>query len=72
EEPRKRKRYVAQPDTDEEDQSEKVSHPPKSSVDTLCEKIRNGDLSNMKKIDFNKFTKEEQNRIEELVYAMMT
>ena len=25
----------------------------------------------MKKIDFNKFTKEEQNRIEESVYAMM-
>ena len=26
----------------------------------------------MKKVDFNKFTKEEQNRIEESVYAMMT
>ena len=25
----------------------------------------------MEKIDFNKFTKEEQNKIEELVYAMM-
>lgn len=72
EEPRKRKRYVAQLNTDEEDKSEKVSHPSKSSVDTLCEKIKNGDLSDMENIDFNKFTKEEQNRIEELVYAMMT
>ena len=62
---------MAQPDTDEEDQSEKVSHPPKSLADNLCEKIRNGDLSDMKKVDFNKFTKEEQNRIEESVYAMM-
>ena len=71
EEPRKRRKYVAQPNTDEEDQSKKVSCPPKSSADTLCEKIRNGDLSDMKKVDFNKFTKEEQDRIEESIYAMM-
>ena len=34
-------------------------------------KIRNGDLSNVKEIYFNKFSKEEQDKIEEYVYAMM-
>ena len=62
---------MAQLDSDEEDQSKKVSHPPKSSADTLCEKIRNGDLSDMKNVDFNKLTKEEQIKIEESIYAMM-
>ena len=70
EEPKKRKRYVAQPDIDEEDQIEEVS-PPKSSIDILCKKIRNGDINEMKKIDYNKFSKEEQNSIEESVYAFM-
>lgn len=59
---------MAQPDTDEEDQFEKVSH---SSVDILCKNIGNGDLRNLNKVDFNKFTKEEHNRIEETVYGMM-
>ena len=54
---------MAQLDIDEEDQSEKVSHPPKSSVDALCQKIRNGDLSNIKEVDFDKFTKEEKEKI---------
>ena len=48
-----------------------VSHPPKYSIDKLCEKIRNGDLSTLKNIDFNKLTKDEQNKVEEFVYNMM-
>ena len=48
-----------------------VSHPPKSPIDILCQKIRNGDLSNVKEIDLNKFSKEEQDKIEEFVYSMM-
>ena len=71
EEPKKKRKFVAQPDSDEEDQSEKVSHPPKPSVDALCQEIRNGDLTKVKEIDFDKFTKEEKEKIEESVYAMM-
>ena len=48
-----------------------VSHPPKSLIDILCRKIRNRDLNNVKEIDFNKFSKEEQDKIEESIYAMM-
>ena len=49
-----------------------VSHPPKSSIDKLCEKIRNGDLNDLKNVDFNKLTKDGQNRVEESIYSMMT
>lgn len=48
-----------------------VCHPPKSTIDKLCVNIRNGDLNDLKNLDFIKLTKEEQNEIEELVYAMM-
>ena len=48
-----------------------VIHPPKSPIDILCQKIRNGDLNNVKEINFNKFSKKEQDKIEESVYAMM-
>ena len=67
EEPKKKRKFVAQPDTDEEDQSEKVIHPPKPSVDALCQEIRNGDLTNVKEIDFDKFTKKEKEKIEESI-----
>ena len=74
----KEKKYVAQPDFDEEktksediSQFEVVSCPPKSSIDKLCTKIRNGDLNNLKNLDFNKLTKDEKNKIEESIYAMM-
>ena len=66
EEPRKRKNYVARLDSDEEmtelddnRQFKVVSHPPKSSVDKLCGNIRNGDLSTLKNINFNKLRKDE-------------
>ena len=74
EEPRKKRKLVVQPDTNEDEdisQFKVVSHPPKSPIDILCQKIRNGDLSNVKEIDFNKFSKEEQDKIEESFYAMM-
>ena len=45
-----------------------VSHPPKSSIDKLFGKTRNGDLKNL---DFNKLTKDEQNKVEEFFYSMM-
>ena len=48
-----------------------VSHPPKSTIDKLCEKIRKLELNDLKALDFNKLNREEQNKIEELVYAMM-
>ena len=69
---------MAQPDSDEEkielddnSQFKVVSHLPKSTIDKLCTKIRNGDLKDLKNLDFNKLNKEEKNKIEEFVYAMM-
>ena len=69
---------MAQPNTDEEEkidsedinQFKVVSHP-KSSIDKLCKNIRNDDLNDLKNVDFNKLTKDEKNRIEESMYAMM-
>ena len=56
EESRKRRKFVAQPDSDEEkieleenNQFKVVSHPPKSSIEKSCAKIRNGDLKDLKK-----------------------
>ena len=48
-----------------------VSHPPKSSIDTICENIKNAYFSKLKKIEFNKLGREEKNMIEESFYAMM-
>ena len=48
-----------------------VSRPPKSLIDKLCSKIKNGDSKDLKNLDFNKLTKEEKNKIEESMYAMM-
>ena len=44
--------------SDDNSQFKVVSHPPKSSADKLCEKIRNGDLSNLKTLNLNKLTKD--------------
>ena len=75
---KKRRKYVVQPDSEEEriesddnSQFRVVSHPPKSIVDKICEEISNTDFNNLKSIDFNKLSREEKNRIEEAVYAMM-
>ena len=70
-----RRKYVATPKTnDEEDTSQfrVVSHPPKSDLDNLCDNMKeNVDLSKLKNLDFGKITKQEKNKVEELVYAMM-
>ena len=69
---------MAQPNSDKEktesddnSQFKVVSHPPKSTIDKLCTKIRNGDLKDLKNSVFNKLTEEEKNKIEESVYVMM-
>ena len=68
---------MAQPDFDEEkiesddnSQFKVVSHP-KSSIAKLCAKIRDDDLKELKNLDFNKLSKDEKNKIEGSVYAMM-
>ena len=48
-----------------------VSHKSKSAIDKLCIDIRNDDLKGLKNLNFAKLTKEDQNTLEELVYAMM-
>ena len=63
---RKRRKYVAHPDSDEEriesednNQFKVVSHLPKFAIAKLCEKIRNVDLNDLKTLDFNKISREE-------------
>ena len=48
-----------------------VSHLPKFFVDNFFEKIRNADLNDLKSLDFNKLSREEKNKVEESMYAMM-
>ena len=48
-----------------------VSHP-KSTIDKLCVNFRKENLNGFKTLDFNKLTKEQQNKIEESVYAMIS
>ena len=67
EEPKKRRRYVAQPKIDDEEKIESedinqfkvVSHPPKTAIDRLCDKIENVDLNDLKSLNFNKISREE-------------
>ena len=47
-----------------------VSHP-KSSIDKLCKKIRNDDLNDLKNTNFNNLTKEEKNKVDDSMNAMM-
>ena len=55
---------------DDNNQFKVVSHP-KSSIAKLCAKTRNDDLQELKILDFNKLSKDEQNKIERSTYAMM-
>ena len=75
-----RRKYVAQPESnDERTESEDtsqfrvVSHAPKFDIQKICDNVRdNVDLTGLKNIDFNKLSREDQNKVEESVYAMMT
>jgi hypothetical protein len=76
---KKRRKYVAQQDSDEEERIESedinqfrvISHPPRSTIDTMCENIKNADFFDLKSIEFNNLSREEQNKIEDSVYTMM-
>ena len=49
-----------------------VRHSTISKLEKVCNNIRdNVDLSGLKTIDFNKFSREEQNIVEESIYIMM-
>ena len=49
-----------------------VIHPPKSNIDNICDNIKeNVDMTELKNIEFGKLTKEEKNKVEESIYAMM-
>ena len=57
---------MAQPDADDEridfediSQFKVVSHPPKSAIDKLCNKIKNLDLNDLKSLNFNRLNREE-------------
>ena len=71
-----RRKYVATPKTDEEEEDTSqfrvVSHPPKFYIDKICDNIKEKeDMFELKNIEFGKLTKEEQNKVEESIYAMM-
>lgn len=48
-----------------------VSHPPRSTIDRICENIKNTNFFELKNIESNKLDREEQNMVEESIYAMM-
>ena len=73
-------KYVAQPDFDEENtklddisQFKVVSHNPLSDLENLCENVKNGaDLLGFRHVNFDNLGKEEKNKVEESLYAMMS
>ena len=49
-----------------------VSHTPKSDLEIICENVKdNADLSDLKGIEFNKFSREQKNMVEESISTMM-
>ena len=74
-----KRKYIAQQESDDEERIEShdisqfkvVSHPPKSVIDKICENVKNTDFIDLKNIDFKKLSREDQNKVEESVYAMM-
>ena len=49
-----------------------VRHSTSSKLQSICNNIRdNADLSGLKTIEFNKFSVEQQNTVEESIYTMM-
>lgn len=75
-----RRKYIAYLQNDDEERTKSddniqfrvESHAPKSNIDNICENIRdNADLTGLKTIELNKLNREDQNKIEESVYAMM-
>ena len=47
------------------------SHPPKSHINKSYENVKNENFTNLKSIDFNKLSREDQIKVEESVYSMM-
>ena len=74
-----RRKYIVQLETNDErtklEYNKKfrvVSHAPKSNLENICDNVRdNVDLTGLKNIDFGKLGREDQNMLEESVYAMM-
>ena len=49
-----------------------VSHTPRYDLEIICDNFKdNVDLLDLKGIEFNKFSKEKQNMVEESIYTMM-
>ena len=76
--PKKRRKLVVAPDTDEEgtesdeDQYRLARRSTSSRLENICNNIRdNADLSGLLTLDFNKLSKEQQNTVEDSIYTMM-
>ena len=72
---KKRRKYVAPPEIDDEEDTSQfwvVIHSPKFDLENICDNIKdNADMTRLKNINFGKLAREEKNKVEELVYAMM-
>ena len=56
--------------SDDNSQFRVVSHTPKSDLEIIFDNVKdNADLSNLKGIEFNKFSREKQNMVEESIYT---
>ena len=74
-----KRKLISQPQIDDEKTESKdtsqfrvVSHAPKSNLENICDNVRdNADLTKLRNIEFKKLSREDQNMVEESVYAMM-
>lgn len=78
-EKKRKRRYVAQPDYEDEEKTKSddishfrvVSHPQKPNLDKICDDVKNANFDNLKGINFEKPSREENNKLENSIYAMM-
>ena len=76
---RREKKYVAQPESEDEEKTESddnsqfrvVSHPHKTNLEKICDDIKNANFDDLNSINFDKLTREEKNKLEDVVHAMM-
>ena len=59
-------------ESDDNNQFRVVSHTPKYELEIICDNVKdNAYLSDLKGIEFNKLSREQQNMVEDSIYTMM-
>ena len=59
-------------ESNDKNQIRVVSHTPKSDLEIICDNVKdNANLLDLKGIEFNKLSREQQNMVEESIYTMV-